>query len=66
MEDLFLHAIESLWVNNHASWSYECATSFQEMPNDIFRDFFDIISNIDLDDILISSKTQEEHDIHVR
>ena len=41
-------------------------TGFQHMANDIFRDFLDIFTIIYLDDILIYSKTQEEHDIHVQ
>ena len=40
-------------------------TIFQHMANDIFRDFLDIQLLIYLDDILIYSKTQKEHDIHV-
>ena len=39
---------------------------FQHMANDIFRDFLDIFIIIYLDDILIYSKTQEDHDNHVR
>ena len=39
---------------------------FQHMANDIFRDFLDIFTIVYLDDILIYSKTQEEHDKHVR
>ena len=39
---------------------------FQHMANNIFRDFLDIFSIVYLDDILIYSKTQEEHDEHVR
>ena len=39
---------------------------FQHMANDIFRDFLDSFTIVYLDDILIYSKTQEEHDIHVR
>ena len=35
------------------------------MANDIFWDFLDIFIIVYLDDILIYSKTQEEHDIHV-
>ena len=38
---------------------------FQHMANDIFRDFLDIFTIIYLDDILIYSKTQREHDVHV-
>ena len=41
-------------------------TVFQHMANDIFRDFLDIFTIVYLDDILIYSKTQEEHDVHVR
>ena len=41
-------------------------TVFQHMANDIFRDFLDIFTIIYLDDILIYSKTQEEHNNHVR
>ena len=33
----------------------------QHMANDIFRDFLDIFTIVYLDDILIYSKTQEEH-----
>ena len=40
-------------------------TVFQHMANDIFRDFLDIFIIIYLDDILIYSKTQEDHDIHI-
>ena len=36
------------------------------MANDIFRDFLDIFLIMYLDDLLIYSKTQEDHDIHVR
>ena len=39
---------------------------FQQMANDIFWDFLDIFLIIYLDDLLIYSKTQEDHDIHVR
>ena len=38
---------------------------FQHMANDIFRDLLDICLIIYLDDLLIYSKTQEEHDSHV-
>jgi hypothetical protein len=38
---------------------------FQHMANDIFRDFLDICTIEYLDDILIYSKTQEEHDVYV-
>ena len=39
---------------------------FQHMANDIFRDFLDIFLIIYVDDLLIYSKTQGEHDVHVR
>ena len=39
---------------------------FQHMVNDIFRDFLDIFIIAYMDDSLVYSKTQEEHDIHVR
>lgn len=39
---------------------------FQHMANDIFREFLDLFVIIYLDDILVYSKTQEEHDRHVR
>jgi hypothetical protein len=35
------------------------------MANDIFRDFLDVFTIVYLYDILIYSKTQEEHDAHV-
>jgi hypothetical protein len=38
---------------------------FQHMANDIFRDLLDVCLIIYLDDLLIYSKTQEEHDSHV-
>ena len=38
---------------------------FQHMANGIFRDFLDIFTIVYLDDSLIYSKTQEEHDMHV-
>ena len=38
---------------------------FQHMANDIFRDLLDICLIVYLDDLLIYSKTQEEHDSHV-
>ena len=41
-------------------------TVFQHMANDIFWDFLDIFLIIYLDDLLIYSKTQEEHNAHVR
>ena len=39
---------------------------FQHMANDIFQNFLDIFLIIYLDDLLIYSKTQEEHNAHVR
>ena len=39
---------------------------FQHMENDIFREFLDVFTIVYLDDILIYSKTQGEHDMHVR
>jgi hypothetical protein len=36
------------------------------MANDIFCDFLDVFTIAYLDDILIYSMTQEEHDLHVR
>lgn len=39
---------------------------FQNMMNDIFSDYLDHFVVIYLDDILVYSKTQEDHDIHVR
>ena len=41
-------------------------TIFQQMENDIFWDFLDIFLITYLDDLLIYSKTQEEHDTYVR
>jgi hypothetical protein len=41
-------------------------TVFEHMVNDIFRDFLDVFTILYLDDILIYSKTQEKHDMHVR
>jgi hypothetical protein len=38
---------------------------FQHMANDIFRNFLDIFTIVYLEDILIYSKNQEEHDLHV-
>jgi hypothetical protein len=38
---------------------------FQHMNNDIFRDFLDVFVIVYSDDILIYSKTQEEHEIVV-
>ena len=40
-------------------------TIFQHMANDIFRDLLDICLIIYMDDLLVYSKTQEEHDSHV-
>ena len=38
---------------------------FQHMADDIFRDLLDISLIIYLDDLLVYSKTREEHDSHV-
>ena len=40
-------------------------TVFQHITNHIFRDLLDICLIIYLDDLLVYSKTQEEHDSHV-
>lgn len=39
---------------------------FQELMNDILRDMLDIFVVVYLDDILVFSKTLEEHILHVR
>ena len=38
---------------------------FQHMTNNIFRDLLDVCLIIYLDDLLVYSKTEEEHDSHV-
>jgi hypothetical protein len=38
---------------------------FQHMANDVFSEFLDIIVIIYLDDIVVFSKTLEEHRIHL-
>ena len=38
---------------------------FQHMANDIFQDLLDVWLIIYLDDLLVYSKTKEEHDSHV-
>jgi hypothetical protein len=38
---------------------------FQYMMNDIFREYLDHFVDIYLDDILIHSKNEEEHELHV-
>ena len=40
-------------------------TVIQHMTNDIFQDLLDVCLIIYLDDLLVYSKTQEEHDSHV-
>ena len=40
-------------------------TLFQHMPNDIVRDLLDICLIIYLNNLLVYSKTQEEHDSHI-
>ena len=40
--------------------------SFQHLMNDIFSDMMDVFIIIYLDDILIFSKSEEEHRCHVR
>jgi hypothetical protein len=39
---------------------------FQHMMNDIFREYLNHLIVIYLDDILIHSKNEEEHEHHVR
>jgi hypothetical protein len=39
---------------------------FQHMMNDIFREYLDDFVVIYLDDILIFSKNEEDHENHVR
>jgi hypothetical protein len=41
-------------------------TIFQHLMNDIFREYMDKFVMVYLDDILIFSKNQEDHDKHVR
>ena len=46
---------------------HKCASwIFQYMTNDFFQDFMDIFLMIYLNDILVYSKTQDKHDVHVR
>ena len=65
MEDNIPYSIRKFRVHSYAFWSHECATIFQHMTNDIFRDFLDSFTIVYLDDILIYLKIHEEHDIHV-
>ena len=41
------------------------SASFQSLMNDIFRDMLDICVVVYLDDILIYSKNDEDHEKHV-
>ena len=47
---------------SHAVWAFRV---YHYADHDIFRDLLDIYLIIYLDDLLIYSKTQEEHDSHV-
>jgi hypothetical protein len=40
--------------------------TFQSLMNDIFRDMLDVCVVIYLDDILVYSKNEEDHEKHVR
>ena len=56
----------SFRTHNHVIWSHKCTNNFQYMTNDFFQDFMDIFLMIYLNDILVYSKTQDKHDVHVR
>ena len=65
MEDCISHSIWPFRVYSYAFGLTNAPAVFQHMANDIFRDFLDIFL-IYLNDLLIYSRTQAEHDIHVR
>ena len=65
MEDRLLHAV---WAFQYTVMLFGLTNApavFPHMANDIFRDLLDICLITYLDDLLIYSKTQEEHDSHV-
>ena len=73
-EPITSYGSDRSWATRYGHFEYtvmpfgltNAPTVFQHMANDIFRDLLDDFLIIYLDDLLVYSKTQEEHDSHVQ
>lgn len=66
MEDGFQHPQWPLRVPGHAVWSHQRTSSVSGLVNDVLRDMLNRFVFVYLDDILIFSKSQQEHVQHVK
>ena len=54
-----------LWFRFVQMIVFSYPNGFSTYGHDIFHDWLDVFSIVYLDDILIFSNTQEDHDVHV-
>ena len=66
MEDRVQHPIGPLQIFSYALRAHNAPAVFQSLVNDVLRDMLNRSVFVYLDDILIFSKSVEEHRIHVR
>lgn len=66
MEDCFQDQETSLRVDGHAFWHLQCTQFFHALNERVLRPFQNKFIVVYLDDILVYSKSQDEHLLHLR
>ncbi|GJS29612.1 putative reverse transcriptase domain-containing protein [Tanacetum coccineum] len=65
-EDRIQNSLWSLRVSGYAIWFDECTTVFMDLMNWVCKPYLDKFVIVFIDDILIYSKNQQEHEEHLK